>query len=44
MIVGVYKSKSNNRGGGEEEQKKYSFLLRLFSKLSTLEIRLVGWH
>ncbi|MBP7396147.1 ABC transporter permease [Flavobacterium sp.] len=22
MIVGVYKSKSNNRGGGEEEQKK----------------------
>lgn len=42
MIVGVYKSKSNNRGGGEEEQKK------IFIPFTTFQLAFnfgdtVGW-
>ena len=42
MIVGVYKSKSNNRGGGEEEQKKIFIPFTTFQQAFNFG-DIVGW-
>ena len=42
MIVGVYKSKSNNRGGGEEEQKKIFIPFTTFQQAFNFG-DMVGW-
>ncbi|WP_396167844.1 ABC transporter permease [Flavobacterium sp.] len=42
MIVGIYKSKSNNRGGGEEEQKKIFIPFTTFQQAFNFGDK-VGW-
>jgi putative ABC transport system permease protein len=42
MVVGIYKSKSNNRGGGEEEQKKIFIPFTTFQQAFNFGDR-VGW-